>query len=251
MKKVLDRDMEGDVYCGVKGKEREMKDGKMDTFEERLEKVKVASEPKSLVAKAKTRNEKGQFVLGGGKKAEKDQTVILLKYENFCQEFMRDYDQARAAKASGFAPGSSRALMRDERIRVRLKELQAEKTKRFEGELPEAIEHLKKMAFAKPSDYFSVGEDGKTRVIPFELLTEDQKAAIAEVTIEGDNVVKMKISKSDPLTKLIQHYGGFPTRVEFTGKMMVANIDLTKLPAEEVAKIARDPRVALKSGQGS
>ena len=212
-----------------------------DSIEAHAEILRRGMEAQRMNEKESTRGDRGRFLPG----KRKERTVKTVKEQNFCHEFMRDFNAGRAAKAVGFSASTASTLMTKPHIREYLYRLTAERQEKYEGELPEVLAKLKCMGFANVTDYARVDAKGKTHVIPFELLSEKQKEGISEVTIESDGKVKYKISTFEPLTKLGQHYGAFPTRVEFSGKMLVGNVDLTKLTLQELNELDRNPNALL------
>lgn len=146
------------------------------------------------------------------------------KQERFVLEYLVDLNATRAAIRAGYSPETARSMGSENLSKPDIADaIVAEQTKRRERlELSgdQVLREYARIAFANMSDFVIVGSDGVT-VRPMDDLTEDQMAAIAEVTVtptQNGATVKLKLhDKLRALDALSKHLGLFaPEKVAMT-----------------------------------
>lgn len=187
------------------------------------------------------------------------QPLANAKHEAVLQAFIADGQRIGFKAYLVVYPKSSEAaaqtgwsrLLRNAQFAARLKQLDAGVTEKVVEETAITIERtvneLAKIAFANAKDYVRIDAFGDPAV-DLSDLTDDQFAAVGEVTVEdfkdgrGDDArdvrrVKMKLhNKLGALTTILQHLGGFPAQKhEVTGKDggAIATKDETEQPVSE------------------
>jgi len=198
------------------------------------------------------------------------------KHEAVLQAFLADQQQVGFKAYLVVYPQSSEGaaktgwsrLLKNADFAARLEHLKAAVTEKVVEETAITIERtvneLAKIAFASAKNYLQVNDDGEP-MVDLSDLTDDQYAALAEVTVEdfvdgrvdadetmepqpqggelrrrrGRDVRKVRFklhNKLGALTTILQHLGGFPaTKHEHTGKDggPISTKDETEQPMSE------------------
>ncbi|MBO6510137.1 MAG: terminase small subunit [Roseibium sp.] len=155
------------------------------------------------------------------------------KQQRFAQEYLIDLNATQAAIRAGYsektAYSQGQRLLKNVEIQELIQIGQEERAERTEITADRVLEELGKIGFANMKSYIRTTEDGDAFVDLSEL-TEDQAAAINEVTVEdykdgrGEDArdvrrVKFKLSdKRAALVDIGKHLGMFIERKELTGK---------------------------------
>ena len=145
----------------------------------------------------------------------------------FCEEWLKDYDHIRAAKAAGFAEnyirnGAAAKLVQKYHLYLmdRKEKLEKAISKEIALEQKDILSEMMAIGFSNAQDYITITEemiDGKTVIKrtlkPIEQLTRRQAAALSAVTSHPDGSVTYAIpderSKHPYLKDLGQHLGLF------------------------------------------
>ena len=171
------------------------------------------------------------------------------KEEAFCQQYLIDFNGARAARAAGYSEDSARSIAAENltklHIRARIQELRAEMGKAFNITRERIAQEYSRIAFFDIKKAFD--EEGE--LIPITQLDDDTSAAIAGIEVSNDwekdennrpvivgQLKKIKISdKRSALDSLVKLMGyAEPSKTEITGK------DGKPIVTETHVKIIRD-----------
>lgn len=142
------------------------------------------------------------------------------KWEAAAQLFAKGEGPGAVAKAIGLSNRQAADKMRKRKgVPARIKELQSKMAKRAEIDGARVLKEFERIALARVTDYMTIGDDGLP-VIDFSHMTEDQKAALAEIQVDMLDVerdgkreretkrVKFKLhDKLAALAKLAAHFG--------------------------------------------
>ncbi len=152
------------------------------------------------------------------------------KQEKFLREYLIDQNAYQAALRAGYSPATARAqhtLLRNPVVARKIEELRQAGLRKIELKLERVLEEAAKIAFANMAHYTRVA--GEERVIHLAEATEDQLAAVSELTVEdfldgrGEDaraVRRVRLKLHDKLTALIQlgkHLGGFGSKIVLSG----------------------------------
>lgn len=121
------------------------------------------------------------------------------KQEAFCEEYVKDFNGARAARAAGYSVDTARtiasSLLTKPDIKKRIAELAAKRKERLKVSSDRVIEELAKIALADGAgDMAGFSIELKDKIKALELLgktagtfnNDDSGKAIINVTIAGD-----------------------------------------------------------------
>jgi phage terminase small subunit len=154
--------------------------------------------------------------------------VVILKnekHERFCQEFLIDLNRKQAYIRAGYRPkeaeSSASRLYANARIRARIDELMAERSKRTGVTQDRVIRELARISFLDPTRIINLNH-----ATILEGATEDDRAAIASVKVkEGEDFTEREIrfyDKTKTLEQLGRHLGMFKDGLSIT-------VDLPKI----------------------
>jgi phage terminase small subunit len=132
---------------------------------------------------------------------------------------------------AGYSKSDSNAsrLSGNEKVRARVEELLSQGAAKAGVTVQRIVDELAKVGFANMGDYLRATTGGDPFFV-YDQLTDEQKAALSEVTVEdfkegrGDDArdvrrIKFKLyDKLGALEKLGKHLGMFKEKVELTGK---------------------------------
>lgn len=155
------------------------------------------------------------------------------RQRRFVDEYLIDLNATKAAIRAGYSAKTARQIGQQNLSKLDIQEAIAEamksREKRTEVSQDKVLRELAKIGFANMADYMKAGADGDP-YLDFSKLTQDQAAALVEVTVEdfkdgrGEDArdvrrVKFKLAdKRAALVDIGKHLGMFKDRVEFTGK---------------------------------
>lgn len=174
--------------------------------------------------------------------------------EQFCAEYVVDFVGSAAARRAGVPEKGAKVwacrALAMEPIQERIAELMAKRAERTGITGDRVIAELGCVGFSRVTDFMRITKDGEP-AIDLSDLTDDQKAAIAEVTVEdftsgrGDDArevrrVRFKLhNKVDALVNLGRHLGIF----EKDNKQRVPLNE-----AERLAKVDAEIEEAMRGG---
>jgi phage terminase small subunit len=161
------------------------------------------------------------------------------KQRAFCDEYLIDLNVTQAAIRAGYTPiyADSKAykLLEKPEIKEYIDKRMEDRQKRTEITQDIVLEELRKIALAKPTDFFQVEDMGQYKqvnIIPTKDIPEDKVGAIASIK-QGANGIEVKLHDRLKALELIgRHLGMFNDRLEINGK--INNIDT--LSKEEIEK---------------
>lgn len=150
-------------------------------------------------------------------------------HERFAQFIAQGMSASAAYVAAGYSKndGNAARLNRNEHVRARVEEILSEGAAKAGVTVQRIVDELAKVGFANMGDYLHATAGGDPFFV-YDQLTDEQKAALAEVTVEdfkegrGEDArdvrrVKFKLhDKLGALEKLGKHLGMFKDRVEMS-----------------------------------
>lgn len=154
------------------------------------------------------------------------------KYECFCQEYLVDLNQTQAAIRAGYSPRSAgqtaSALMKKPKVRARVDELMAERSRRTGVNQDRVVRELARIGFVKLTDLIDL-ETGRIRPDA----SEDDLAALAgyrarRIPTEagmGLEVEARLADKGRALELLGKHLGMYTDRTEIRAAERVVVVD--------------------------
>lgn len=150
----------------------------------------------------------------------------------FIDEYMIDLNGKQAAIRAGYsertAESQASRLLRSVKVQAEVSKRQAERAERCEITADKVLKELAMLGFANMKNYMRTGSNGDP-YLDFSNLTEEQTAALQEVTVEdyidgrGEDArevkrVKFKLAdKRAALVDIGKHLGMFKERVEHSG----------------------------------
>lgn len=154
------------------------------------------------------------------------------KYECFCQEYLVDLNQTQAAIRAGYSPRSAgqtaSALMKKPKVRARVDELMAERSRRTGVNQDRVVRELARIGFVKLTDLIDL-ETGQIRPDA----SEDDLAALAGYRVKriptengmGLEVEARLADKGRALELLGKHLGMYTDRTEIRAAERVVVVD--------------------------
>jgi phage terminase small subunit len=155
------------------------------------------------------------------------------RQRRFIDEYLVDLNGAQAAIRAGYSPRSARqradVLLNEPDVAGALAAAQAALAERTGITQAMVLEELAKIGFANMGNYLHATTGGDP-YFDFAGLTEEQKAALVEVTVEdftegrgedARNIRRVKFKLGDKRAALVdigKHLGMFKDRIEHTGK---------------------------------
>jgi len=166
------------------------------------------------------------------KAAAKATEELTAQQLRFIDEYMIDLNGKQAAIRAGYsertAESQASRLLRHVKVQSEVSKRQAERSKRCEITADKVLKELAMLGFANMKNYMRAGPSGDP-YLDFSNLTEEQTAALQEVTVEdyvdgrGEDArevkrVKFKLAdKRAALVDIGKHLGMFKERVEHSG----------------------------------
>lgn len=169
------------------------------------------------------------------------------KQQLFVEQYLVDLNATAAAKRAGYSERTAYAIGRENvqkpEIAAAIQAAMTERSKRTEITMDMVVRELAKVAFTDPRRYMSWGGRGGAKLRPSSELTDDDAAAVAEVSKVGRNVKFKLHDKVGALKVLKEHLGGIRHQVELTGKggEPIAHTH-TNVTKEELAEAIRGVR---------
>lgn len=159
--------------------------------------------------------------------------ALTAKKRRFVDEYLVDLNGTQAAIRTGYKPTRARQtaerLLKEPDVAAAVTEAQAARSERTGITQDMVLQELAKIGFANMGNYLHATSGGDP-YFDFAGLTEEQKAALVEVTVEdfvegrgedARNVRRVKFKLGDKRAALVdigKHLGMFKERVELTGK---------------------------------
>lgn len=164
---------------------------------------------------------------------------LTAKQQCFVSEYLVDLNATQAAIRAGYSGKTAAAIGYDNltkpHIHDAIAKAMAERARRTEVTQDRVVAELAKIGFANMKNYMRSRSDGDP-YLDFSALTDDQAAALAEVTVDdyvdgrGENSravkrVKFKLhDKRAALVDLGRHLGIFTDKVEHSGALTLEGL---------------------------
>lgn len=145
------------------------------------------------------------------------------KQKLFCDEYLIDLNVTQAAIRSGYSNSYANKkaflLLEKSEIREYIDKRMKDREKRTEITQDVVLEELRKIALAKPTDFFEVEDMGqykKVNIVPTKDIPEDKIGAIASIK-QGANGIEVKLHDRLKALELIgRHLGMFKDKIEIS-----------------------------------
>jgi phage terminase small subunit len=172
----------------------------------------------------------------------KEVALMTPKQERFVQEYLIDLNATQAAIRAGYSAktANEQGTQLLAKLSNEVSAALAEQSARANVTAERVIRELARIAFSDPRKVFRWGPNG-VELLPSDELTEDEAAAVAEVsetTTKHGGSIKAKLhDKNKALELLGRHLGMFSDRVELSGGLKIGNLaDLAMEFANERSK---------------
>lgn len=151
----------------------------------------------------------------------------------FCDEYLVDLNVTQAAIRAGYsayyADKRAYTLLENTEIKEYIDKRMADRQKRTEITQDIVLEELRRIALAKPTDFFNVEDMGRYKqvnIIPTKDIPEDKVGAIASIK-QGANGIEVKLHDRLKALELIgRHLGMFKDKVEITDGNENTNVNI-------------------------
>lgn len=163
---------------------------------------------------------------------------LTQKQKRFVEEYLIDLNATQAAIRAGYSPKRASEigyqLLQKTTVSKAIAEAMAERSKRTGISQDRILREYARIGFAKITDFVEWDDFGSIRIKPSSEISEDDAAAIAEVTeteIELPSggikrVRKIKLHDKCPaLEKLGKHLGMFTDKISISGDVGVQIVD--------------------------
>jgi len=180
---------------------KKMKDGKA------LNSAEIAYLEKFEMAKKKKENQV--------KPNEIEDTLLSLKEETFCREYIIDFNATRAARAAKYSKKTAAQqavrMLRKVKIQKFIDSLKAAREKRTDIKADRVLEELAKLTFSNIADFIEI-QGGKLVMKDLATIPREQLACIEEIseieTERGLRRFKFKLHSKDKALELaMKHLG--------------------------------------------
>jgi phage terminase small subunit len=157
--------------------------------------------------------------------------MLNVKQKLFVKEYLSDpkLNGPQAAVRAGYAETGAASLLNKPEIAMAVQEAMDIRSARLDITADRVLVELSKMAFANIADFIE-WDDGKVRVLPGKNLSEDQTAAIAEITEtpgKFGSSIKVKLhDKKSNLELLARHLKILGTANDFDDGDIVAPVQV-------------------------
>jgi phage terminase small subunit len=165
--------------------------------------------------------------------------TLTAKQQCFVSEYLIDLNATQAAIRAGYSEKTAASigceLLTKPNVQAAITAAKELRAKRTEVTQDRVVAELAKIGFANMKNYMRSGPDGDP-YLDFSALTEDQTAALAEVTVDdyvegrGENSravkrVKFKLhDKRAALVDLGRHLGIFVDKVQHSGSITLEDL---------------------------
>lgn len=169
------------------------------------------------------------------------------KQKLFCDEYLIDLNVTQAAIRAGYkakyADSQAYKLLDNPEIKDYIDKRMADRQKRTEITQDVVLEELRRIALAKPTDFFQVEDMGQYKqvnIVPTKDIPEDKVGAIAAIK-QGANGIEVKLHDRLKALELIgRHLGMFKDKVEISDgtEKVTVNIDdmLNEIEKDNIKK---------------
>lgn len=144
------------------------------------------------------------------------------KQQRFIEEYLVDLNATQAAIRAGYSARTANEqaarLLAKASVSAAIKQAMDRRSVRTEITQDRVLKEYARLAFSDMRDLMAWGVDG-VKLKEHADLTDDQAAAVAEISETKDGALKMKVhDKKGALDSLARHLGMFTDKTELTGK---------------------------------
>ena len=155
------------------------------------------------------------------------------KQKAFCDEYLIDLNVTQAAIRAGYsvyyADKKAYKLLENPEIKERIDKRMKDRQKRTEITQDIVLEELRRIALAKPTDFFKIKDMGQYKqvdIIPTDNIPEDKIGAIAGIK-QGANGIEVKLHDRLKALELIgRHLGMFKDKLEIIDDNKNVNVNI-------------------------
>ncbi|MBN7576006.1 terminase small subunit [Clostridium sp. 2-1] len=155
------------------------------------------------------------------------------KQKLFCDEYLIDLNVTQAAIRAGYkakyADSQAYKLLDNTEIKDYIDKRMKDRQERTEITQDIILEELRRIALAKPTDFFEVEDMGqykRVNIVPTKDIPEDKIGAIASIK-QGANGIEVKLHDRLKALELIgRHLGMFKDKVEITDGNSSVNVNI-------------------------
>jgi phage terminase small subunit len=177
---------------------------------------------------------------------EKELRKLSDREQQFVNEYLVDFNANRAARRVGFVPHKCNYKIKHRKaVAAAIEKAIAERSRRTRITADRVLREYARIAFADIRSFTSPGKPGETDLKSVAELSDDQAAAVAELTGKSDGKgLKVKLhDKKQALDALARHLGLFDKRQEPTESPSAA--------AERIRELIRARHARLTEPDGT
>lgn len=158
------------------------------------------------------------------------------KHEAFCLEYMKDSNRTQSAIRAGYSEKTAESqgsrLLRNDKVRARIDELQAEARERNRITLDEVVKFLADVVRSDVNDYVEGGPFGIT-LRDLDEIPPEKRRLIQKVSFKKGSGTDFELPKKlDAAEKIMKHLGGY--KLDKDDEIQRGgDIDWTKLTLDE------------------
>ena len=161
--------------------------------------------------------------------------------EEFCQQYVVDFNGTRSARESGFGPKSASVkasqILREIKVQKRIAELMANRAERTKITQDMVLRELALCGFSDMKNHAQINDDGQVEFYPFKDVGIETRAieSMKQVDTQSGRTISMKLhGKVRPLELIGKHLGMFADthNLNLTGDITV----ITAVPRSKPKK---------------
>jgi phage terminase small subunit len=156
----------------------------------------------------------------------------------FAREYCKDGNAAQAALRVGYSPKCNRRtanrMLKDPLVKAEIEKRMRKISEKADCTAERVLTELARIAFCDSSSFVRV-ENGRVKVVNTDDLTDDQRAAVAEVKETTEGISAKAHDKIRALELIGKHLKLFTDKLEHSGEIKVTNT----MSDEELEQIAR------------
>lgn len=170
---------------------------------------------------------------------------MLEKHKRFCEEYIKDFNAAAAARRAGYSKTSDRVsacnILQREDVQGYLRQLIEGVRDRNLLEVDDLVQSLKRIAFSDIGDYF----DEDNNILPLHEIERGPRTALEQYQVEnhksngGRHRQRIKLhSKLDAIEKLMKYMGAYDRDNRQRSSLSISAQSTDELK-DELARIRR------------
>ena len=149
------------------------------------------------------------------------------RWEEFCQQYVVDFNGARSARDAGFGKAAARVQASQMLARVviqkRVAELMKDRSERTQITQDMVIQELAAVGFSDFKHYGQIKKNGDLELYPFKKIKDEKTRAIENIkqtaSPHGKSISMKLHGKVEPLKLLGKHLGMFVEEHKFSGEV--------------------------------